>query len=264
MALFLDKHDIPSVIYECRDEDWRQGGHIALAPNALRVADHIGIYNKLRSQGCNYELLTLMNSSGGYLATILNGSEKEYSYSALRVPRAVVRKTLLDEVKARGIPIHYNKKGVAIQEEAGGVTVTFEDGDTVSSEFVVGADGIHSIVRRTMNPSSGPKYSGLLAIIGMVHKDKLATDDIDLELPCMLYGKGGAFTIMPASYDGRELGFFATVEYPEQSVEGWSELEKNKEMLRSILHDLTDEGVWPSLVKELIATVAPDTLDIWP
>jgi 2-polyprenyl-6-methoxyphenol hydroxylase-like FAD-dependent oxidoreductase len=228
------------------------------------VADHIGIYSKFRSQGYNYEILTLMNNSGDDLARILNGCEKEYSFSALRVPRAIVRKALLDEVKVRGIPIHYNKRCIAIREELDDVIITFEGGDTVLAEYVVGADGINSIVRRSVNPDSGPKYSGLLAVIGTVQKKNLGIVEIDLELPCMLYGKGGSFTIMPASYDGEEIGFFATVEYPDQSIQEWTQLEKNKEKLRGVLDDLTEEGIWPSSVKKLIAAVSPETLEIWP
>lgn len=106
-ALFLRKREIESTIYETRDEAYTSGGNIALAPNALRVLDHIGVYNKIRLQGFNYEEITFTNGTGATLGHFLNGSQKRYNYQAVRIHRTIVRDALRDECKAQGIKIHY-------------------------------------------------------------------------------------------------------------------------------------------------------------
>jgi 2-polyprenyl-6-methoxyphenol hydroxylase-like FAD-dependent oxidoreductase len=49
LALALKHHKIDCEVFETRDEDYRHGGNIALAPNAIRVLDHVGVYDALQS-----------------------------------------------------------------------------------------------------------------------------------------------------------------------------------------------------------------------
>lgn len=72
-------------------------------PNALRVMDHIGIYDRLRTCGYNYEELAFTNGAGHVLGKFLNSSQKEYNFSALRIHRTAVRQELIWEVEEQGI-----------------------------------------------------------------------------------------------------------------------------------------------------------------
>ncbi|CAG8956918.1 hypothetical protein HYFRA_00011967, partial [Hymenoscyphus fraxineus] len=49
LSLLLAKHHIPSLIFEARPQSHTQGGTLALAPNALRVLDHCGVYEQIRA-----------------------------------------------------------------------------------------------------------------------------------------------------------------------------------------------------------------------
>lgn len=44
----------------------------------------------------------------------------------------------------------------------------------------------------------------------------------------MLFGANGSFAIMPASFDGKEVGYFATIEAEDRGREGWAKLEGDK------------------------------------
>ena len=57
LALNLRKYNISSVIFELRKPDASDGGFLALAPNALRVLNEIGVYERISNQGCNFEEL---------------------------------------------------------------------------------------------------------------------------------------------------------------------------------------------------------------
>jgi 2-polyprenyl-6-methoxyphenol hydroxylase-like FAD-dependent oxidoreductase len=231
--------------------------------------DHIGIYDKLKVSGYNYEELAFTNGSGEVLGKFLNGSQKVYNFPALRIHRTLVRETLISELRSQDIPIYYDKKCLGIKGETeSGATVQFEDGSTAEAKFVVGTDGIHSRVRSFITPNGQPEFSGLMGVMGTVMADDLmkAPQDYQIHLPCMLFGASGSFAIMPASPDGREIGYFATIEAKDRGKEGWQQLESEKDELKSMLSDrfLANNLHWPLLVRELCGKTALDTLTSWP
>jgi 2-polyprenyl-6-methoxyphenol hydroxylase-like FAD-dependent oxidoreductase len=175
LALCLQKHGIRAAVYETRSKGYQRGGNIALAPNALRVMDHIGIYDQLRTSGYNYEELAFTNGAGHVLGKSLNGSQKEYNFPALRIHRAVVREELTRAVERQGIEVYWGaKKCVGVKEEhENGATVLFEGGEVVAAEFVVGTDGIHSRIRPFIDPHTEPQFSGLMGVMGTVMAENL-------------------------------------------------------------------------------------------
>ena len=250
----LKKHGISCEIFETRSEEYQHGGNIALAPNALRVMDHVGIYDSLQKSGFNYEELAFTNGAGEVLGKFLNGSQKNYHFPALRIHRVVLREQLLEEVKRQGIPIHWNKKCVHVSgESSSSATVLFEDGNVVEANFIVGTDGIHSRIRGFVAPDTEPHFSGLMGVMGTVAKSQLKSlqDGQGHHLPCMLFGASGSFAIMPSSFDGEEIGYFATIEAEDRGREGWNQLDKNGNEMKSMLEErfLPDNLRWPALVR---------------
>jgi 2-polyprenyl-6-methoxyphenol hydroxylase-like FAD-dependent oxidoreductase len=129
-------------IYERQTGVEERGVNIALAPNAIRVLQHIGVYHILREHGCTYETLAVSNSRGQELGSLLHGSEKYYNYSALRVHRAKVQKALLAEAKSQRIDVNFGMKLTDLEEDDTSVKLTFANGQTAQADFVVGADGV--------------------------------------------------------------------------------------------------------------------------
>ena len=107
-----------------------------------------------------------------------------------------------------------------------------------------------------------------MGVMGTVMADhlKFCPNEYGIPLPCMLFGASGSFAVMPASHDGSELGYFATIEAKDRGREGWQLLENHKEELKSMLDDrfVPANLGWPSLVKELCDETPTDTLSSWP
>ncbi|KAK9342799.1 hypothetical protein V1522DRAFT_432218 [Lipomyces starkeyi] len=82
----------------------------------------------------------------------------------------------------------------------------------------------------------------------------------------MVFGEKVSFAIMPASFDGKELGYFATLEAEDRGREGWQKLETNQEELKEMLNErfLPEKNGFPVLVKELVEKTATETLTSWP
>lgn len=268
LALTLKHRGISSTIYEARSESYTQGGNIALAPNALRVLDHLSIYETVRTQGYNYSELSYDNSEGVCLGTFLNGSKSKYNYEAVRIHRTIVRDALRDRLKLEGVPVRWEKKCTSLAEKEDKVHISFADGEEVLADFVVGTDGIHSMVREQFAPDAHPSYSGLMAVMGHVNRSELPKEAFEnIKLPTFLFGASGSFAIMPASFNGNDIGYFATMEAEDRDRHGWAELEKNKDEQKKMLMDRFVDGKsthWNALVQELVKRSALEDLSSWP
>jgi salicylate hydroxylase/6-hydroxynicotinate 3-monooxygenase len=72
----------------------------------------------------------------------------------------------LHEALASVLPagiVHTGKKLVGLDERGGRVTLTFEDGDRAEADLVIGADGVHSIVRDMIIGPDAPIHKGRIA-----------------------------------------------------------------------------------------------------
>jgi 2-polyprenyl-6-methoxyphenol hydroxylase-like FAD-dependent oxidoreductase len=82
-------------------------------------------------------------------------------------PLQVVRRSdLYRELQSR-VPMAYGKRLVDVRQSPEAVTAVFADGSTASGDVLIGADGVHSTVRRLIDPAApGPRYTGMLAFEG--------------------------------------------------------------------------------------------------
>lgn len=237
--------------------------NIALAPNAVRVLQHIGVYDDLRAEGFSYEQLQISNAKSQRLGRLWHGSRKHYNYQCLRIHRATVQQALLKEVKAQGIPIVFSKQLVGLKEGKESVELTFSDNSTASASFVIGADGVHSNVRNLiMDTKIG--YSGFMGIIGMHQKrNKLHESVKNVILPQFIFGKTGFVALMPSNYDGTEVDFFSTMPYPAHTRKEWEDLGNNKDKLREILVGRFGTE-WQEFVTNMTKDYKKEGLELYP
>jgi hypothetical protein len=155
------------------------------------------VYDQLSRQGWNYEEFQFLSARNlGHIGTVLNGSQKKYGYKALRISRGIVRQTLVDVLRKRGIELHYNSKCVDISEtDHATVIATFADGRTEEADFLMGADGIHSRVRAHIDPTAVPTFSGQLGVGGSLFKELFPPIAQGVYLPCMVLGKQNSFMV---------------------------------------------------------------------
>lgn len=101
------------------------------------------------------------------------GSEcvRRYGHHTCMVHRA----DLLAALRA-AVPEHRVRLGarcVAIEQDAGGVELRFADGSTAEADAVVGADGIHSVVRESVSGPAPARFTGLCAYRSTVAADRV-------------------------------------------------------------------------------------------
>ena len=239
-----------------------------LSPNALRVLDALGVWERIRSKGFAFSTLTFKNDRGETTDVFSFGQEKVYGYPGFRIYRQI----LIDELKAmleeRKVPTKYETKfSHIISESQGKVEFAFTDNSTSASSLLIGADGIHSAVRHYLHPSATPKYLGIAAMTSAIPTSALRLphdQETPYPLPVAISAKRGAFAIAPQNVDGSEVLIGTQGVFPEQDRAGWahfrSEIGKD-EIVERFRKDLYD---WPDVVQSALENVNRDSINLWP
>jgi len=133
--------------------------------------------------------------------------------SGLDGPRTLTRaafyRVLQEEAERRGIELVHGRRLVGAADG----TATFADGTTASGEVLVGADGLHSVVRTLIDPrAEPPRYTGLTVVYGYTRAGGLPAAP---GIYRMIRGSRAAFGYTTAP-DGATY-WFARVPDPERS-----------------------------------------------
>ncbi|KAJ5651170.1 uncharacterized protein N7484_004893 [Penicillium longicatenatum] len=260
LALSLQKQGIPCIIYESRSASLDIGGTIMLSPNALRILDAIGIYKTIKPLG--YSFKTLHFYTGKPLDTYDFGDSDKYDYDALRIYRYELIDALVKAVQERGINIEYGKRFTHILSETDAeVTWAFEDGTTGTASCLVGADGIHSRVRKYLYPELEPKFTNSIGVTAAVPTSQLKLDGYELPLTIM-NPKHGAFIIAPQLHDGSEVLIGKQKRATELDRQGWNELLGNKQWCVNFLREGVED--FPVIVQSAVEKIPLDKINLWP
>src|SRR6201997_5408204 len=148
-------------VYEQAHQFGRIGAGIQMLPNSMKVLRGIGVEDTLRQRAfAPYSHLNRVGDTGG-VKRELPMPEDLYGAPFLCMHRADGHEALTSIVPSE--VIHLNKKLVALEQNGGPVTLSFADGTTATADAVVGADGVHSIVRDIIIGPDKPLHRGRIA-----------------------------------------------------------------------------------------------------
>jgi salicylate hydroxylase len=163
-------------ILEIRSKPQTIGGAIGLTPNAVRALHHLDVLKHIqeRQLGNWVDSIQLFNlytasSLGAISFTGPDGNGiGDPPFRGLRILRSELLDALIQTVKALpNVSIRFGSDITTVTEYAEGVTIGFANGSQVTSDVVVGADGIHSIIRSLhVEPDRKPTYTGIAGISG--------------------------------------------------------------------------------------------------
>jgi len=160
-AATLRQVGIEVTVYEQARQFARIGAGIQMLPNSSRVLRGIGVEDRLRKVA--FEPYSHLNRvwDTGEIKRELPMPESLFGAPFLCMHRADLHDALLS-VLPREI-IQLDKRLVGLDQAAGGVTLSFADGTTAQADAVIGADGVHSLVRDLIVGPDAPLHKGRIA-----------------------------------------------------------------------------------------------------
>lgn len=145
------------------------GVGINLLPHAVRELTRLGLQPQLEAVAIPTADLSYYNKFGQLIWTEPRGQAAGYAWPQYSIHRGRLQMLLLDEAITRlgADRVRTGCHSAGFWEEDGRVRARFvnrDTGETVAEEWadaLIGADGIHSVVRRTFYPNEGaPQWSG--------------------------------------------------------------------------------------------------------
>jgi 5-methylphenazine-1-carboxylate 1-monooxygenase len=167
LALSLHQAGITVRVYEAVRDPLPLGVGINLQPTAVRELTELGLGDALAETGISTQRLNLCNKFGQLIHSEQRGLAAGYHWPQVSIHRGALQLLLLRAVRER-IGEENVRTGTRLKEFAQGgegVRARFSDGADGSelsekADILVGADGIHSAVRRQLYPGDGePRFA---------------------------------------------------------------------------------------------------------
>ncbi|GAB4065662.1 FAD-dependent monooxygenase [Angustibacter speluncae] len=173
-ALALQRVGIEAVVLERRAADDVHGGsYLTVAPNGLAALDELGALEAVREVASPTRRNRMLSASGRVLGELPLGRPLPDGTVALTARRSALAGALTDEATRRGVEVRHGARVASVDADEGAVLL--DDGSRLEADVVVGADGVHSLVRRAVDPGAPPaRYVGLTNFGGLTRGTPLA------------------------------------------------------------------------------------------
>jgi 2-polyprenyl-6-methoxyphenol hydroxylase-like FAD-dependent oxidoreductase len=175
-ALFLHAIGIDAEIFERASDIRELGVGINMLPHAVKELADLGLLADLDASGIRTRELIYANRLGQAVWRELRGIDAGYDYPQISIHRGkllgLIHKAIVERLGRKAIRTGCRMNG--FRQSDGGVTVEFSDRTgahaSASGDILIGADGIHSVVRAQLYPGEGqPIWSGIMLWRGCTH-----------------------------------------------------------------------------------------------
>lgn len=240
-GLLRDGHDV--TVFDQRPNATAGGGAVTVWSNGATVLDQLGV--DMDGAGQLLSAVRVMTSTGRPLATM----DLDAMVNRLGAPIRMVPRRILLERLLKGFPadrIRCNSRATRVVDNGNGVRVDFEDGSSADGDVLIGADGLHSVVRDVVGAPPA-KPTGWCSWQGLVTLPEIAEPHVAR----MMIGEHGNLGLWPAG--GSDLQWWFDLPWspdfvrPQRPIEmirshfaGWSD------MVDQVLATLTDDHLAPS------------------
>lgn len=166
-ALALHARGVDVEVFEASREIRPLGVGINLLPHAVRELSAVGLESALRETAIETAALMYVNRFGSTIWSEPRGRAAGYDWPQLSIHRGEMQmllyRTAIERLGAERIHVAHTLQSFASTDTEVTLQFSLSNGGTreVRAPIAIGADGIHSVVRRTRYPEEGPaRYSG--------------------------------------------------------------------------------------------------------
>lgn len=230
-ALAILKHNPDVQVFEQALELKEVGAGVQISPNGNRALHWLGVFERLRTMSSNADskVVRLWNTGRTWPAFDFGDETvRRFGYPYLTVYRPDLLQVLAEAVDSQSPgAIRLGRKVISFSQTSNDVTLHFEDGQSVSGDILIGADGVHSKVREGLGERRPPKFSGLVAWRGTIPMSALPAR-MNRSIATVWLGPNGHIVHYPLR-GGKLMNFVATIERGGWHNDSWSARGSNEE-----------------------------------
>jgi salicylate hydroxylase len=221
-ALSLLKVGVDVHVYEQAGALTEVGAGIQISPNATRILDGAGIGNALEETGVKPQAFHQRRWDDGrtLLRTpIAEAMEAAFGFPYYHMHRADVLTALAQALPAQRL--HLGHRFTSLVDRGDCVETEFENGRRIRVDALVGADGIHSVVRSVLFGAENPRFTGCIAYRGLIPAERLA--HLNLEVSALVWMGPSKHFVHYFVRGKRLLNFVAIIEKDVWTRESWTD-----------------------------------------
>ena len=258
-AVTLAKKGVKVSIFEQAPELSEVGAGLTITPNATKGLMYLGLEKQMKEVGMAHAQQGVRHFETGEMIVPLERGEKmleKYGAYQLQAHRADVHNVLIDELKLHNSnTIYTDHELIDLNEKNNSVELVFSNNETHEVDFVIGADGNRSVVRKIILGDDDPQFAGYVAWRGLVPVELLGEDDFDECGSSAFIAPGRVF----ARYlvrNGELYNYVAFLATDEWAEEGWA-IPSKVDIVMDIFSDYNQQ------VKNIIAATPANELFKW-
>lgn len=225
-ALFLRKAGLDVSVFEKAEALQEVGAGIVVPPNMMRPLRKLGLAEKLASFAVRleaaWEFRRWLDGRVLFVQPMGEECERLYGEHCYVAHRADLRAMFWQALRDPLIRLDHRCVEVNQTEDEVQITLTGSTGQTtrVTADVLIGADGIHSVIREAITPNSSVRFSGLCAFRCLVPTDKVP-EMAFRPVQTIWLGPGRHFVHYPIS-GGRLVNIVAVTPAGSWRTESWT------------------------------------------
>jgi 6-hydroxynicotinate 3-monooxygenase len=231
-AAALRRVGIDVTVYEQASQFTRLGAGIQVGCNAMKVLRGLGLETRMRSQSFYPRSWNNRDwKTGEVKFDMIFGESAEQKFGApyLLAHRGDLHAALASAVSDECVRLSHRLVG--LDETADGIRLSFANGVSATADAVVGADGVHSLVRDILFGQSPVYFTGRIAYRTTYPAALLGGDKID---DCTKWwGEDRHIVIYYVRPDRSEIYLVTSQPDPDFRIESWSAKGDVKELRAS-------------------------------
>lgn len=164
-ARALSRAAVELAVYEAAPELREIGAGVALGPNAMKVLRSLGLEDEVRAVAGRYDWLLTRNWKTGRVISRTSHAQQAALFGS---GSATIHRADFLDVLAAALPselVTLGARCTGVESTGDTAVARFEDGSEVEADVIIGADGIHSAVRRSL---FGPDEGGRIRFTGKI------------------------------------------------------------------------------------------------
>jgi salicylate hydroxylase len=170
---------MPAEVFEAAPALGEIGAAVNASPQAVKALRAIGVGDKVEAVGYASPGIYTRNMQTG---EFLEFNDRKKAATRYGAPYYTFHRADLLDALASGLDssaIHLGHRLTGLEERGDRIVLVFDNGAEVEAEMVIGADGVRSVVRRSLYGDDNPTYTGQMVWRSLLNASDVPEDVLD-------------------------------------------------------------------------------------